>query len=270
MATGYSRRMPNARRASGTTSSRWVLPSLGCGPGLAPWRSRVPSRGGSASRVSRGPASHSRRYRSCSTGAPPTAAFAEATLRSAPPNAVLFVAGDNDTYPLWYAQAARGIRRDVTVVTIPLLGARWYRAEMARRAGLYHAADTAGWQGMARETAAIGALAERGGRPVATAVAVPADQRSSLGRRWALRGLVYVKESENPSAATTFIDVPRVDSTAALVSRLFPGEPDPGRVDDPAARYAVGLMACPGLARDAASGSAADSARLLASRCNFR
>jgi hypothetical protein len=68
-------------------------------------------------------------------------AFARATLESAPPNAVLFVAGDNDTYPLWYAQVAHRIRQDVSVVTVPLLGATWYRGELARRDGLYDAAD---------------------------------------------------------------------------------------------------------------------------------
>ncbi len=196
-------------------------------------------------------------------------AFAEATLRSAPSNAVLFVAGDNDTYPLWYVQSAHRVRRDVTVVTVPLLGARWYRAELARRTDLYVPADTAGWRGTNRETAAIGSLAERNGRPVAAAVALPGDQRAALGPRWALRGLLYVKQ---PSASEPdiSIDAPQVDSTAAIVARLFPGPPDPNRVDDPAGRYVVGLLACPGLARDAVRGADPDSAGLLASRCNFR
>jgi hypothetical protein len=58
-------------------------------------------------------------------------------LEAAPPRAVLFVGGDNDTYPLWYAQAALGTRRDVTVVTTPLLPAAWYRAELWRRYRLH-------------------------------------------------------------------------------------------------------------------------------------
>jgi hypothetical protein len=196
-------------------------------------------------------------------------AFAEATLRSAPPNAVLFVAGDNDTYPLWYVQAAHRVRRDVTVVTVPLLGARWYRAELARRAGLYVAADTARWRGTNGETAVIGALAERDDRPVAVAVALPADQRAALGPRWVLWGLLYVKTPDELGPDIS-INAQQVDSTAAMVARLFPGPVEPSRVDDPAGRYVVGLMACPRLARDAVRGANPDSAGLLASRCNFR
>jgi len=39
----------------------------------------------------------------------------------------------NDSYPLWYLQQVEGTRKDVTIVTLPLLGAEWYRAELARR-----------------------------------------------------------------------------------------------------------------------------------------
>jgi hypothetical protein len=60
-------------------------------------------------------------------------AFARLSLEAQPERGVLFVAGDNDSYPLWYEQVARANRRDVTVVTVPLLGAAWYRAELARR-----------------------------------------------------------------------------------------------------------------------------------------
>src|SRR5690349_19513632 len=99
-------------------------------------------------------------------------AFARATLESAPLRAVLFVAGDNDTYPLWYAQIAGHVRRDVSVVTVPLLPAEWYRAELARRLGLYERADTAKWRGTGRELAVIADHAIRQGRPVAAAVAL--------------------------------------------------------------------------------------------------
>ena len=55
-------------------------------------------------------------------------------LESLEPDAIIFTFGDNDTFPLWYAQEVEGVRRDVRVINSSYLAADWYIDQMRRPA----------------------------------------------------------------------------------------------------------------------------------------
>jgi len=91
---------------------------------------------------------------------------AAAMLAKVPPSGVFLALGDNDTYPLWYLQQGEGTRKDVTVVAVPLLGAKWYRAELARRYKLLDSATVETWPGRDSAVAVLTKRSYDQNRPV--------------------------------------------------------------------------------------------------------
>lgn len=190
-------------------------------------------------------------------------AFGAELLRPLPLNTVLFVAGDNDTYPLWYLQQVEKTRPDVAIVTIPLLGADWYRNELHRRHGIADPAAVAPWRGTRDAIARISALAVKKGRDVAADVSVQAGDRAAAGAGWRFWGFVYMRaESQGLE-----VDARRTRAAAENALALLALGPSRSSLDD-TARYIRSLLMCPAAAL-ADSGGATRS-ELLASTCNFR
>ncbi|HYC51512.1 MAG TPA: DUF2723 domain-containing protein [Gemmatimonadaceae bacterium] len=183
---------------------------------------------------------------------------AEAFLRSTPDSGVLFVGGDNDSYPLWYAQEVHGIRPDVAVITIPLLPTEWYRRQIMRRFSLLDSAQVRRYDGRMQVASRIADGARALGRPVAVAMTLNARERERLGERWTVSGVAYVEDGA------------RVDTAASLaLSRWVEerlGTRPPRAAIDPVNSYFRRVLNCPRQLSDSAVRS--DSTR-LDSACNY-
>jgi hypothetical protein len=170
---------------------------------------------------------------------------AESLLEELPRNAVLLVAGDNDTYPLWSYQQVERRRRDVTVVTMPLLAADWYVAELERRAGLASGASL----GVESRAASVARSAESRGRPVYASITVPDSARRVIGARWTIAGHVLRLEPSGDNQTTASspvitIDTPATNAAVQRVDRWRQGRVVHPSVD-PVHDYFSAMLDCP-------------------------
>lgn len=183
--------------------------------------------------------------------------YARLLLDAVPRGGVLVAAGDNDSFPLWYLQTVEDYRPDVTVVTVPLLGAQWYRSELADKRLLAPEAVTR-WPGLEATLRSVMIHAAERRRAVRVSTMLSRNDRLQLDPTlgWALQGLVYAGDSTLAAGRTG------LDLTALRRSREQLPEsalaPLPAGAD-PAAQTVQELLRCTRVS------TAADS--LLVSGC---
>jgi hypothetical protein len=197
---------------------------------------------------------------------------ASALLEPLPKGAVLIVSGDNDTYPLWYAQQVEHLRPDVITVTLPMLGAQWYADEMNRRWDFRDAVALEFPEVRARRLVAD---ALRAGRSVAVSLALPAADRNQLWQRWTVIGMVAIAQPQSdtnnghPIQDSSVISIDygaTVDQARRIRARLGQGTVRPST--DPATAHFASLLGCPEKLTALPRGQPPSDS--LASACNLR
>ena len=168
--------------------------------------------------------------------------YARLLLDAVPQGGVLIAGGDNDTFPLWYLQQVEEYRPDVSVVTVPLLGAAWYRADLAKHR-LLDSTLVARWPGLDAVLHSVVRNTTNARRPLRVSALVERVDRLRLSSTsgWALQGLVYAPDSVAGAGATA-LDLRRLREAREQLpmGALAPLPPQA----DPAAQTAQDLLRC--------------------------
>lgn len=197
---------------------------------------------------------------------------ASVLLDNLPPKAVLLVNGDNDTYPLWYAQQVERRRRDVLVVTIPLLVTPWYAAELGRREGLTVGPPA---YGAMQRAGQVAEAADRQGRPVAIALTVDSGDRNQLNRQWKVIGLSALeirggqRSGDHQLSSSTGMLVDSIE-TGRVADRIdqWLGKQAARPAIDPVHEYFLRVLSCPRHALE--TRAITPQFTSLDSTCNYR
>ncbi len=146
--------------------------------------------------------------------------FAINYLESLEPNAIVFCNGDNDTFPLWYAQEVEGVRPDVKIINLSYLNSDWYANQ--QRMQSYEAAPvkfTATPQDYAYSRADVTLLGEE---------KAPADLLESLKLVYSGRGRTEAAPYSVMPSSVVSIPVDR----ATVIKRGLVAPSDTARIVD--------------------------------------
>lgn len=111
-------------------------------------------------------------------------------LMSLEKDALLVTGGENDTYPAWILQEAKGIRKDVIVLPLILANDKAFNDNILQLAGLKPMAAAA-FQAPDFEKQLLEQVTRQVSRPVYLSVGVPADLRQGLEKNLYLTGLAF-------------------------------------------------------------------------------
>ncbi|MGH7617790.1 MAG: hypothetical protein ACREPM_11220, partial [Gemmatimonadaceae bacterium] len=157
----------------------------------------------------------------------------------------------------WYAQQVERRRDDVTIVTLPLLDASWYVAELERRQHLDGTPVGPDTNHMLSIAHALAQSARVASRPVAVALTVPEDSRRRLGDSWTVVGVTALSRADSGAVV---VDSQRTRGAMLSIRRMIGTQAARPSVD-PAGDYFMSVLSCPRLILDRAPTPAAVALR---------